>query len=201
MIVLLLSRYLVDNRSMQQSSKPAESGVPIYFDPIKVGTSLKEVGVDFQEIDEKEIVTRWFRDQKSETDVFVWMNKDRKIIKQQISVMGQLVEWNILEGVRTGVILESEFSSQNLMENGLTSGDSASEIIRFDKTTQLRTLELGLSILKHTTCVEPELMGKMIDNFNQGFSFRAFASLQDLHVSKNPLVTRIKKFFLSCFRK
>lgn len=186
---------------MQQSLKSEEIGTPIYFDPIKVGASLKEVGLDYQEIDDKEIVTRWFRDQKSETDIFVWLNKDQKIIKQQISTMGQLTEWNILDGVRTGVILESEFSAHTLMENGLTSGDSASEVIRFDKSIQLQTLNMGLAILKHTTCVEPDLMSRVTAHFHQGLPYSVFVSLKEPQSQPMSLGARIKRFFLSCLSK
>ncbi len=194
--VLPSEKVLDDNRSMPNPPKSNENGSPIYFDPARVGISLIEVGIDFQEIDEKEITTRWFRDQKSETDVFIWLNKSGQIIKQQVSVMGQLIEWNIVEGVRTGVMLESEFSTQNLMENGLTSGDSASEIIRFDKSVQTQSLELGLSILKHTRSVDPKLLEKMITNFNQGLSFKAF-SLRKKFQPKQGWLARI----LSCLRK
>lgn len=157
-----------------------QKSIPIYLDLEKVGASLVEVGIDYQEIETREVETRWFRDPISETEVFVWMNKNRKMIKQQVLVMGLLTEWNILDGVRTGVILESELSAKDLAQSGLTPDSTASESIHFDKKPQARTLDISISILKNMTCVEPELKELMLRQFNQGVR---------------------KKSFLSCFRK
>ncbi len=196
---------------MQQSSKSPQKPTPLFLDPAKVGASLKEVGIDYQEIESKQIETRWFRDQLSETDVFVWMNKDRRMIKQQVSVMGLLTEWNILDGVRTGVILESEMSSKDLAQNGLTPDDTASEAIHFDRNPQQRTLSISISILKNMTCVEPELKELMLRQFNQGLGFSGFPILGSQSLGPNSLLggslwsgslfSRFKNFILSCFKK
>lgn len=174
---------------------------PIYLDPAKVGASLIEVGVDYQEIESREVQTRWFRGQSSETDVFVWMNRDLKIIKQQISFMGLVAEWNILDGVRTGMILESEMNSKDLLENGLTPDDTASEVIHFDKNTQKRTLDISMSILKNMTCVETELKALMLKNFNQGLAFEGFPERINQNLPPNNLWLTVKGFILSCFKK
>lgn len=169
---------------MQDNSKnDIQKSLPLFLDPVKVGASLIEVGIDYQEIESKQIETRWFRDQISETDVFVWMSKDRRMIKQQVTVMGLLTEWNALDGVRTGVMLESELSARDLMQSGLTPDATASEAIHFDKNPQQRTLDISISILKNMTCAEPELKELMLRQFNQGTGFK------------------IKNFFLSCFKK
>jgi hypothetical protein len=182
-----------DNQDMQTS--------PFFLDPEKVGASLIEVGVDYQEIESREVQTRWFRGQSSETDVFVWMNRDLKMIKQQISVMGLIAEWNILDGVRTGMIMESELSSKDLTENGLTPDTTASEVIQFDKSTQKRTLDISLSILKNMTCLEPELKALMLKNFNQGVAFEGFPERRSAGVPSRNLWLTVKEFFLSCFKK
>jgi hypothetical protein len=107
------------------------------------------------------------------------------------------------------MIMESEMSAQDLMHNGLTPDDSASEVIHFDKHPQQRTLEMALSILKNTTCVEPELMEKMLKNFHQGLPFQSGLSFPDVKLMDrivrslphNNAWVKIKKFFLSCFKK
>jgi hypothetical protein len=174
---------------------------PIYLDPVKIGASLIEVGVDYQEIESREVQTRWFRGQSSETDVFVWLNKELKMIKQQISFMGLIAEWNILDGVRTGMMMESEILSKDLSENGLTADDTASEVIQFDKKIQKRTLDISLSILKNMNCVEPDLKALMIKNYNQGQGFENFPEKLAEHLPQSPLWLKVKKFILSCFKK
>lgn len=192
---------------MQPTSKinPVQVS-PIYLDYAKVGASMIEVGIDYQEIESKQVETRWFRDHSSETDVFIWMNRDRRMIKQQISVMGLVAEWNILDGVRTGVIFESEMSSMELMENGLTTGDTASEVIHFDKKAQQRTLSAALSILNNMTCLEYDLKKMMIALFEQGRSFSGIATnTTEVNASESSGIRAVfkslKDIFLSCFKK
>lgn len=187
---------------MQSSNSDTSKPTPLFLDLVKVGSALKEVGVDYQEIESRQVETRWFRDQLSETDVFVWMNKDRKMIKQQVSVMGLLTEWNVLDGVRTGVILESELCAQDLMQSGLTPDNTASESIHFDKNPQQRTLDISISILKNMTCVEVELKDLMIRQLNQGAGFKIENSqIVSKDYWRSPLLLRVKNLFLSCFKK
>lgn len=173
----------------------------IFLDPVKLGASLVEVGVDYQEIESREVQTRWFRGPQTETDVFLWMNKDLKIIKLQVSVMGLVGEWNILDGVRTGMILESELSSKDLSENGLTPDDTASEVIQFDKSIQKRTLDISLSIIKNMNCLEPDLKALMLKNLGQGVDFLSFPERLTQGLPESSLWQTAKKFFLSCFKK
>lgn len=183
---------------MQYGPKSESKNTPIFLDPAKVGASLKEVGIDYQEIESREVETRWFRDPISETDVFVWLNKDRRMIKQQVSIMGLLTEWNIMDGVRTGMILESEISSQDLRENGLTPDNgTTSESIRFDRDPQQRTLDISLAILKNMTCVDSDLKDLMLRQFNQGISV---ATMQKSDQKPN-ILHRAKALILSCLKK
>ena len=182
-----------------ESPKSAPRANPIYLDPVKVGAALKEVGIDYQEIESKEVETRWFRDHVSETDVFVWFGQNRKIIKQQVSVMGLIAEWNILEGVRTGMIMESEISAQDLMQSGLTPDDTASEVIHFDGKVQQRTLATAISILKNSTSIEPELMSMVLSNFGQATPFQGFPVKAE--GAKTSLWLKAKNAILSCFKK
>lgn len=187
---------------MQNNSKisPVQNP-PIYLDPAKIGPTLIEVGVDYQEIESREVQTRWFRGQASETDVFVWMNKDLKIIKQQISFMGLVAEWNILDGVRTGLMMESELSSEVLEENGLTPDTTASEAIQFDKSTQKRTLNIAVSIIKNMTCLEKDLKALILKNFNQGVAFEGFPERVEQTPTSKSFWLTVKSFIMSCYKK
>ncbi len=176
----------------------------LYLDPCKVGAALVEVGVDFQKIDSREIQTRWFRDALSETDVFVWVGQNKKILKQQVSMMGLIAEWNIMDGVKTGMIMESEISAKDLQESGLTPDDTASEVIRFDEKVQPRTLGIAISIIENSKTIEPVLIDYMLKNFRQHSllgKMSHFTESKRSQSSKSSLWLRAKTFILSCFRK
>src|SRR5690606_33542894 len=121
--------------------------------------------------DSREIQTRWFRDASSETDVFVWFGQNRQIIKQQVSMMGLIAEWNIVEGVRTGMILESEISARDLQMSGLTPDNTASEVIHFDSSVQQRTLSMAISIIKSSKTIGQDLVQMLLKNFGQAIPF------------------------------
>ena len=131
---------------------------PIYFNPQKVGSQMREIGVDFLRLESSDdIETRWFREPLTETDVFIWFNKNKKIIKQQVSIMGLLIEWNIVEGVRTGMVMESEILQEQ----------PASEHIHFDQNIQPNTIETAISVIYGMTCIQKQLQQKLIQNFSQ----------------------------------
>jgi hypothetical protein len=101
------------------------------------------------------------------------------------------------------VILESEMSSQDLMQNGLTPDDTASEAIHFDRVPQQRTLDITLSILNNMTCVESDLKTLMLRHFNQAVPFQKIPEkiAEKLPSGHRSLVSRVKNLILSCFKK
>jgi hypothetical protein len=134
---------------------------PIYFDPQRVGASLKEVGIDYTKVESREIETRWFRDASGETDVFIWLNKEKTIIKQQSSIMGQLVEWNIVEGLKTGMVLENE-----LIKSDGKDQLPQSELIYFDKIVQPQAVLMAINVIKHMA-IDDELKNHLLKNFQR----------------------------------
>lgn len=135
---------------------------PLYFDPVKIGQNLQEVGIDYLQVEAKEIETRWFRHAESETDVFVWFDKTKKIIKQQVSHMGQLTEWNIIDGLKTGCLFEAELVNGQEAE---ANGHPASEVIQFDREIQAHTLKNALKIIENMSCLSSEIKEAVTLNF------------------------------------
>ncbi len=117
--------------------------VPGRFDARTLGESLKEVAIDYIETEDSNLQSRWFQSE-SDADLFIWTDINRKkltsieeIIKYQLSFFGQVVEWSIFDGVRTGVIIENEIH-----------GENPSEVIEFDQQPQLGPLEQASSLLR-----------------------------------------------------
>ena len=130
---------------------------PHFFDAAVLGESLKEVAIDLIKTDEVEIVHRWFHSAK-DADFFIWLDQHNNVIKQQLTFYGQVVEWNIVEGVKTGLIVEDE--NRQAMKS--------SDIIRFDTSAQRAPIEQALNLLKHITALNDMERHQLSKNLVQG---------------------------------
>lgn len=133
-------------------------GLQAFFNPQEIGRSLKEVAVDIIQTESQNVVSRWFHSGQ-EADLFIWIDEKQNVIKQQVSFYGQIVEWNILEGVRTGFLLEEETKEK---------GVKGSEIIQYDDAPQLRSLNQAIEVLRHVEALSDQDRNSLLDNFIQG---------------------------------
>jgi hypothetical protein len=135
-----------------------EKSLPIYFEAAQAGKSLKEVGVDYIQVESQNITSRWFHS-AHDVDLFIWLDEKKNVIKQQISFCGQIVEWNILDGLKTGVVVEEEveFDSDKV---------DSSEIIRFDLSPQRESIRLAIEVINHIESLEDIFRKDLLSNFN-----------------------------------
>lgn len=89
----------------------------LLYDRARLGESLQSYSVDYIETENQRIKSIWYHSE-FDYDVFIWLDTSGNIIKQQVNLCGEVLEWNILSGVRTGVLLEkeNEFSHENYSE-------------------------------------------------------------------------------------
>lgn len=127
---------------------------PYYLDPRKVGEALREVALELINVEDQEVQSRWFHSE-FETDLFIWSDLSERIIKQQISFYGQIVEWNFVDGTRTGYVVEDEAGAQDI---------KASETVHFDKDRQIATVNMAIQILEHVK-MDSHLKLKLITHF------------------------------------
>src|SRR3954462_116810 len=106
------------------------AGLPHLFDPMDLGRSLREVATDVIKAPRRDVISRWFHSAK-DADLFIWMDLKRNVIKQQLSFYGQVVEWNVIEGVKTGHVVVEEHQGR----------DQGSEFLNFDETPQMRAID------------------------------------------------------------
>jgi hypothetical protein len=137
--------------------------LPTYLNLQKIGASLKEVGSDYLKVESREVETKWFRDTSGEIDVFIWFNKEKKIIKQQVCIMGQIAEWNMVEGNKTGMLIEDEINKEDVKDQ-----QTASERIVFDNVVQVSTLLTSISMVKNMDCLEEDLKRKVVGLYERG---------------------------------
>jgi hypothetical protein len=125
----------------------------------QVGKSLREIAVDLIKTESEDLVSRWYHG-TSNTDLFTWADRCDNIIKQQLNVNGQVVEWNCLEGVKTGVVIELDMENKETPENKV----GTSESIQFDSKPQGYSVTLALEILANVD-MDVKLREQLIGNF------------------------------------
>ncbi len=138
------------------------------YSPERIGTLLEGVGSDLVNLEQKEIQTLWFRSAQTETDIFIWYDKKNSVIKQQVTNMGTIVEWNIVEGIRTGIVLETEILP--VVEAHPAHPDpevATSDVIHYDSSVQQQSLQNAIDIVFHAACIEESMKSKIIQNFRQ----------------------------------
>ncbi len=129
---------------------------PHFFSPEELGSSLKEVGTDLVQAANRDVVSRWFHSAQ-DADLFIWSDLKRSsIIKQQISFYGQVVEWNLVEGLKTGLIVDEEGSSGRI---------KGSEVIRFDTTPQNPPIEQAMALIEFIPGLSPDDKTQLLRNF------------------------------------
>lgn len=140
---------------------------PYLFNPRLIGESLKQVAVDIVQSENQGIESRWFHSQ-NDADLFFWKDKQKNIIKHQMTFLGQVLVWDIVDGLRTGVVVDDE-----------TAGKSESALIKFDQSPQKQTVMQGIEILVHVGGLSSEEKQKIIKNCSQALGQTAAHSFKN----------------------
>ncbi len=152
-----------DDQQGNKPGRPQTQGSARKFQAVNlfrakdIAHSLAEVAVDLIKSEDRNIESRWFHS-PMDADLFFWRDDQKNIIKQQMTFYGQLVEWNVVEGVRTGVIIEDEGRAQR----------GGTPMIRFDTQLQKHTVDQGVSIIENMTVLRPEDKSLLLSNFVRG---------------------------------
>lgn len=133
-----------------------------FFNAKRLGESLQEVAVDVIDTKSENLISRWFHGETG-VDLFTWADKETTIIKQQLSFLGQIVEWNCLEGIKTGLVIETPSGMIENNEQG-NPEEGVSESIKFDETPQVSSVSLALEILQYVEA-EEAFRGQLVLNF------------------------------------
>jgi hypothetical protein len=149
----------------KKDSKHSDSKIPPFFNAQKIGGSLREVDVSLIQAETESVVSRWFHG-PHEADLFIWTDERNNVIKQQVSFCGQIVEWNVLDGIRTGMVIERELEDASM---------NASEIIQFDGAPIESSIRLALDLIKHVNSLDEKTKGELVDQLTRRPSFATLA--------------------------
>ena len=128
---------------------------PYSYDFKKLGQKLQEISADYIKTERQNIRSRWFH--ADHVDLYVWQDENSNIIKQQISFYGLIVEWNLVDGVRTGMVVEEESQDGSRYTN---------EIIRFDEFANSLATGQAIEIIEFTEVIKEDLRKTLIHNFH-----------------------------------
>jgi hypothetical protein len=135
--------------------------IPPFFNPQKIGGELREVDVSLIQTEDERVVSRWFHG-AHDADLFIWADERNNVIKQQVAFCGQIVEWNVLDGIRTGVVVEQEFSEGQM---------NSSETIYFDSKPQESAINIALDLIKHINSLDEKTREELLHQLKHRPSF------------------------------
>ena len=98
------------------------------------------VSFDVIQFRENEMRSHWYR--YEDIDLYYFQTLDGKIAKIHVSLFGQVIEWNPYDGLRTGLLVESE------NEGG------ASEVVQYDARANRTTVAQAIEVLEHASRIE-----------------------------------------------
>jgi hypothetical protein len=138
--------------------------VPPFFDAESLGKSLSQVNVDTIQTSSQTVKNHWYHGQ-IDADLFIWTDEKERIIKQQLICFGQVVEWNVLNGLRTGFIFETELS------------DSKNSVsIRFDSKPNQKAVLEAVQVVENVEPLEGSTRIVILEHFKNPHSLSTLSN-------------------------
>ena len=142
---------------------------PFYANFREIGLSLKEMESRSIDTTYQKVMSQWFHSE-SDVDIVLWKDEKKNIIKQQVNLFGQVIEWNIVEGLKTGFVVETELKPNVIRYDSAPSKHSvhqAVDMVRFavpilvpDKDVLINNFLLAPKIASMDPGVFVETFGK-----------------------------------------
>ena len=128
-----------------------EYNLPLYHYDLEVlAKSLKLASIDVIKTSNMDIESHWYRS-KGPADLYFWKNKE-KIVKHQVSLFGQVVEWNEFDGVKTGFVQDDE-------------EHYGSDIVCFDKEVNEAVIQQVIDFFSQVKTIENSITQQMISHY------------------------------------
>ena len=144
---------------MKQSNlgKTSDLAAPLNLEDL--AHSVREMTVDVLETEATQVLSRWYHSPK-DVDLFIWSDDHNVVLKHQLSFMGQVIEWSVFDGIRTGMVIETETIADE---------QDCAETIQFDTNLSKLSIEQGVLILRQI----PNLFEKeqILRHYSSGAEF------------------------------
>ncbi len=139
-----------------------------FFKPELLGGSLKPVAEDLIHLRDQRVTSSWLHSDHG-ADLILWWDERGNLIKQHVSFWGQVVQWDIVHGLKTGLVIEKE--SDSPQEIYLGGKDSP---VHFDSSVQKTTLAQALEILSFVKELDGEELAQVVRNFLEAPTLKDF---------------------------
>lgn len=124
--------------------------MPMTLDFIKtLAQRMNFVSFDTLQLENQSVRSHWYRHDDG-LDFYYFQKDDGRLIKVHISVLGQIIEWNPLDGTRTGLLVEQE------------QGGEVFESVHYDSRANTTSVEQGLVVIENANCLASPLREELI---------------------------------------
>ena len=135
-----------------------------YFNAEEVGKGMEEVACEVIKTEKNSVTSRWYRF-SPEVNLYIWEDSKCNIIKQCMDICGQVVEWNIIEGVRTGYSFDE----------GLDEEPTVVELhkryqldhVKYDDQPMAPAVHQAEQVIRKMQILEQNYIEKLIFNFQK----------------------------------
>jgi hypothetical protein len=128
------------------------------YDVAHLARSIREVAVDVVRGESTEFLSRWYQATGGDADLTIWWDGEKRVVKQQLCLYGQVVEWNPIYGTRTGLVVEHESSA---------SSDETADIVHYDAKLQRGAIEQAVSLLREVSAIPEADRALLVYNFKE----------------------------------
>lgn len=121
-----------------------------HYDLRSLAKSLKLASIDVIKTSKMDIESHWFKS-SGPADLYFWKTKE-KVVKHQISLFNQVVEWNEYDGVKTGYV-----------NDDIDAGKA--EVICFDQEVNESVVEQAIEFLSQVEQVDEKVLKTLISHY------------------------------------
>lgn len=138
---------------MTARKSPAKVNTPHYLNMKDIGNSIKEMGSDMVKTTHQNVVSHWYHSDM-DADLIIWRDEKQNIIKQQVNLLGQVIEWNIVDGLRTGFVVETEQKeSLNREKEKDPAGFAGVNEVKFDRNPTAASVTQAIELIHFLKCI------------------------------------------------
>lgn len=124
--------------------------IPITIESIKtLAQRMNFVSFDTIQMEAQSIKSHWYRHEEG-IDLYYFQKDDGRFLKLHISCFGQVIEWNPMDGTRTGLMIEEEL------------GGEVFETVQYDARANRESVEQSVVILENASAIDEALRNELM---------------------------------------
>ena len=131
-----------------------------FHDLESLAQSLQLESIDVLETKKVNLESHWYSTY-GPAELFFWIAKNQ-VVKHQLNLFGQVVEWNRYDGLKTGYINEERIGRTYDIKS----------IIEFDEKPEVEIANMGCDFIRHIEVLNSDTKSQMISNYQSYFSWK-----------------------------